>query len=328
MHPRVVRNAAVVLLGFCAACAAADEPPAVTIVFGGDVMLDRGPGHAVGKGVDPFAKLATTLHDADIAVCNLECVIAEGGEPERKAYTFRARPRCVPVLKRHFTAVSVANNHALDYGRGAFLRQLELLGQGGVHHFGGGRNLQEARRPLILERHGRRVALVGYNGVLSRSFEAGADTPGIAWLVEEDVVADLERARKEFRADIVIPYLHWGEEGESGPTPAQRTLARRLIDAGADAVVGAHPHVTQTVDVHRGRPIVYSLGNLVFDYDPGDPPVYSGWLVRFTFGGPGKVDFETVAFELDPAGLPVPVPPPPPPPSPSPAPRVESVPHK
>lgn len=295
---------------FTCVSAAGREPHPVTVVFGGDVMLDRGPGHAVANGQDPFAAFTPFLREADITVCNLECVLARGGKAEDKPFVFRAHPDCAPWLKRYFTAVSVANNHSLDFGRGAFLRELELLRQEGVAYFGGGRDRREARRPLLLERHGRRVALLGYNDMIPRSFAAGERRPGIAWLVEADVLADVRQIRRTRQADLVIPYLHWGEELESGPTPAQRTLARRLIDAGADAVVGSHPHITQTVDIYRGRPIIYSLGNFVFDYDPGDPPVFTGWLVRLTFGQPGQVDLDTAAFTIDPAGLPRTVPPP------------------
>lgn len=289
-----------------AAVAAGGEPHPVTVVLGGDVMLDRGPGHAVANGQDPFAEFAALLREADVAVCNLECTVAEDGQAADKPFTFLARPKCLRLIERYFTAVSVANNHALDYGRPAFLRELELLEQTRLSYFGGGRNRREARRPLILERHGRRVALLGYNDMIPRSFAASADKPGIAWLVESDVLADVRRLRTKQQADIVIPYLHWGEELESGPTPAQQAFARRLIDAGADAVVGGHPHVTQTVEVYRGRPIIYSLGNFVFDYDPGDPEVWSGWLVRLTFGKPGSVGLQTAAYEIDPAGLPHP----------------------
>jgi poly-gamma-glutamate synthesis protein (capsule biosynthesis protein) len=293
------------VLGFVSATGG--EPQPVTVVFGGDVMLDRGPGHAVVQGQDPFAELAAFLRGADISVCNLECVVAEGGRRRYKPYTFLARPTCVPLLQRYFTGVSVANNHSLDYGRSAFLRELELLQQAGLGHFGGGRNQREARQPLILERHGRRVALLGYNDMIPRSFAAGERKAGIAWLIESDVVADVQHARRRERADIVIPYLHWGEELEADPTPDQRALARRLIDAGADAVVGSNPHTTQTVDYYHGRPIIYSLGNFVFDYDPGDPAVWTGWLIRLNFGKAGCVDLETLAFEIDPAGLPHPI---------------------
>jgi poly-gamma-glutamate capsule biosynthesis protein CapA/YwtB (metallophosphatase superfamily) len=306
-----VSLAFIVALADAPCFAAEDEaavPGPVTIVFGGDVMLDGGPGHAVRYGKDPFADFIPILSSADIAVCNLECTVAEGGEQEKKPFIFLARPSALSVIKRHFTAVSIANNHALDYGPKAFVEELANLDKAGIGHFGGGHNKQEARRPLVLERKGRRVALLGYNNMIPRSFAAGPRSPGVAWIVEAEVIDDIRRARTVEHADIVIPFLHWGSEMASGPSAEQKALARRLIDAGADAVIGGHTHVAQSVDVYHGHPIIYALGNFVFDYFAGDPPVWVGWIVRLTFSKPGNVEVETFVHENDPAGIPHPVP--------------------
>ena len=287
----------------------ADAAPAqrqgvVRMVFVGDVMLDGGPGHVISNGGDPFAEVASLLQDADLAVANLECAIAEKGKAVEKGYNFLALPNCLPVLKRHFSAVSVANNHSGDYGKDGFLSHLEALEGAKLPYFGGGRNEKDARRPLLLTRNGRRIALLAYNDFPPRSFAAGPNTPGIAWLVEADMLADIKAARAEQHADLVIPYLHWGREETPSPAEEQRQLARKLIDAGADAVIGSHPHVTQTVETYRGRPIIYSLGNFVFDYFPKDPPVWIGWIVQLTFGEPTGVEMKTWSVELDAAGVP------------------------
>ena len=280
------------------------EQGVVTMVFAGDVMLDGDPGHAIVYGADPFAEFDSILRRADISVCNLECVLAGGGEQVLKPYTFRGPKESVPLLKQHFSAVCLANNHTGDFGRDAFARQLTMFDTAGLRYFGGGRDRHDARRPLILERNGMRVALLGYDGFPPRSFAAGDNRPGVAWLAESDVVADIRAARERHGADIVVPFLHWGREGSPEPKQSQRELARRLIDAGASAVIGAHPHVTQTVDVYKGRPIVYSLGNFVFDYYPVDPPVWTGWIVRVTFHRSGQPDLETFVLQIDKAGMP------------------------
>jgi formylglycine-generating enzyme len=280
------------------------EQGVVTIVFIGDVMLDGDPGHAIVYGADPFAEFASILGSADISVCNLECVLAKGGEQVFKPYTFRGPEEAVPLLKRHFAAVSVANNHTGDFGRDAFVRQLAMFDEAGLRHFGGGRNSQDARRPLILERNGMRVALLGYNGFPPRVFAAGEKTAGVAWLIPDEVAADIRAARNRDHADIVIPYLHWGREEMPGPKPSQRELARRFIDAGASAVIGAHPHVTQTADIYKGCPIIYSLGNFVFDYYPADPPVWTGWIARLTFRRSAPPELETFVIQIDKTGLP------------------------
>jgi formylglycine-generating enzyme len=280
------------------------EQGAVSIVFVGDVMLDGDPGHAIVYGADPFTEFDPIFRQADVAVCNLECVLAGGGQQVFKPFTFRGPKEAIPLLKRHFDAVCLANNHTGDFGQDAFSRQLTMFEEAGLRYFGGGRNRHDARRPLILERNGMRIALLGYNGFPPRSFAAGDNQPGVAWLTQSDVAADIRAARQRAGADIVIPFLHWGRGGSPEPKASQRELARRLIDAGASAVIGAHPHVTQTVDIYRGHPIVYSLGNFVFDYYPADPPVWTGWIAKITFHHAGQIDLETFVLQIDKTGMP------------------------
>jgi poly-gamma-glutamate capsule biosynthesis protein CapA/YwtB (metallophosphatase superfamily) len=285
----------------------AQEKP-LKIVFVGDLMLDGGPGHVVGNGGDPFADVAKILQGADISIGNLECVISDKGAPLVKPYTFLGRPESIPLLKKYFAAVSVANNHSGDYGKEAFADQLDIFDREKLPYFGGGRNLQDARKPLILTRQGKKIAFLGFCDFPPRSFAADEKTPGTAWLVEADVLADIRAAKTVEHADIIIPVLHWGEELEPAPTEEQKVLARKMIDAGADAVIGSHPHITQTIDYYRGRPIVYSLGNFVFDYFSGDPPVWYGWMVELSFSDHAAVDLTTHTVELDPAGVPHPMP--------------------
>ncbi|HEX8957834.1 MAG TPA: CapA family protein, partial [Burkholderiaceae bacterium] len=216
----------------------------VSLVFAGDIVLVGQPGKLIAEGHDPFEEVADTLR-ADIRVANLECVVATSGEAEDKIFTFRADPHTLPLLKRHFDAVSIANNHSGDYGRPAFAEMLGLLDHAGIAHFGGGYNLSEAHAPLIVERKGLRIALLGYNEFMPRSFEADADAPGTAWSEDEQVAADIRRARGEYHADLVVPIMHWGWENERVANSRQRQLAHLMIDAGADAVIGGHPHVTQ-----------------------------------------------------------------------------------
>jgi poly-gamma-glutamate synthesis protein (capsule biosynthesis protein) len=201
----------------------------------------------------------------------------------------------------------LANNHALDWGVTGFVEELELLRKDGIHWFGGGHNLQQARKPYVFTARGRRVALLGYNDYPPRSFAATARRAGTAWLVEKDVVSDIRAAKATAGAELVFVYLHWGEELTDKPTKEQSRLARHLIDAGADAILGSHPHVTQTIEWYGGRPIVYSLGNFVFDYFPHDPSIWKSYIVRLEYdeGRPAKLS--TLPVELDAAGLPRPL---------------------
>jgi len=284
-----------------------DDDSTIRLLFVGDIMLDNGPGHAISFGRDPFEACSELLRDADLTIGNLECVVGAGGEQLNKAYTFRAAPDSPKYLKRHFDALSLANNHSWDYGAEGFNESLKVLEAEGIPYFGGGKNIVEARKPLVLECKGKKIGLLGYNEFRAKNYSATKNLAGSAPLDEAAMLVDIRRARDDFKCDIVIAYLHWGEELVPTPRLDQCILARKLVDAGATAVMGAHPHVTQTIDVYRGAPIVYSLGNFVFDYYPGDPAQWSGWAVELKIASNGRVDFDTKVVELDPVGLPSPV---------------------
>lgn len=280
--------------------------PTVSLVFVGDIMLDDFPGKVVRRGQDPFAPFAAILKSADIRVGNLECVVATSGSAEAdKPYTFRAAPRSLDFVKRHFDAVGLANNHTGDYGPQAFSEMLTLLDKAGIGYFGGGADLARAHTPLIIERKGLRIALLAYDEFFPRSFEADTDKPGVAWSEDEQVQLDIGLARTQYHADLVIPFMHWGWEDESRASARQRHLARVMIDAGADAVVGGHPHVTQDVEHYRGKPIIYSLGNFVFDgFSSVDNN--TGWLLRLELDKQGVRAWRTVIARIGREGIPLP----------------------
>jgi poly-gamma-glutamate synthesis protein (capsule biosynthesis protein) len=264
---QVLRTAALMALIVVALCRgnAFAQSAHVSMVFVGDLMLADFPGQRIKQGHNPFKPFASVLNKSDIRIGNLECVISTMGAAEDKPFTFRAHPRVLKLLKKHFDAVSLANNHTGDFGHAAFAQMLGFLTQAKMPFFGGGRDLQQAHQPLLFKRKGITIAVLGYNEFFPRSFEADVDRPGSAWSDDEQVVADIKAAREVHHADVVIPFMHWGVEDEPLATTRQQSLAKRMIDAGADAVVGSHPHVTQNTEFYKGRPIVYSLGNFVFD---------------------------------------------------------------
>lgn len=277
--------------------------PSVSMAFVGDIMLDELPGKLIEEGIDPFAAFAGILRAADIRIGNLECVVATTGVAWNKPYTFRAHPRVLPILKRHFTAVSLANNHSGDFGPLAFSEMLGLLERERILYFGGGQNLSEAHAPLLFERKGLRIALLGFNEFFPRSFEADSDKPGIAWSDDDQVQADIKNARTRYRADVVITFMHWGWEHEHFASKRQRQLAHLMIDSGADAVVGGHPHVTQNIEHYKGRPIFYSLGNFVFNgFSDKDNNI--GWLLRVELDKKGVRQWKIYVAEIDHNGVP------------------------
>ncbi len=278
----------------------------VNLIFTGDIMLDDGPGRFIGEGGDPLLPFSGILKEADYRIGNLECPIATSGtQLDNKIYNFRAKPRVLPVLQGRFDALSLANNHSGDYGHEAFLETMHHLEQSGIHYFGGGRNLAEAHKPLWIERKGLKIAVLAYNEFKPRSFEAGADHPGVAWSEDSQVIADI-RAAKAAGADLVIPYMHWGWEKEDKPSARQRQLAHKMIDEGAAVVVGSHPHVTQGAETYKGKPIIYSLGNFVFDgfdYAAGK----RGWLLRLKLDKSGVIFWDTLVAQMDDNGTPTPI---------------------
>lgn len=278
---------------------------AVDLVFIGDVMLADGPGKTIAAGGDPLAEFDAELRGADFSIANLECPVARSGKAlDNKIWTFRAEPATLAVLKGRIGAVSLANNHSGDYGPEAFVETLDHLSAAQLPFFGGGRNLAQAHAPLWVEKQGLRIAVLGYDEFKPRSFEAGAKWPGVAWSEDSQVLADI-RAARAAGADLVIPFMHWGWENEPRPSARQWQLAKRMIAAGADAVVGSHPHVTQGADVYRGRPIVWSLGNFVFD-GFSTPETTHGWLLKMRLDKKGVVALETREAALDEAGTPHP----------------------
>lgn len=291
---------------FCAGCVpnarAADN--GVSVVFAGDIMLDNTPGQELAAGRDPFAAFSNLLSQADLAVGNLECSVATSGTPEDKKFTFRADPRVLPVLARHFGAVGLANNHSGDFGKGALVETMAHLRENRIPFFGAGENLAAAHEPLIVTRKGLKIAFLAYDEFKPRSFEAGPEQPGVAWSEDEQVAFDIHHARA-LGADIVLPFMHWGWEGEGAPCARQRELAHKLIDAGADAVIGGHPHVTQGAETYHGKPILYSLGNFVFD-GFHEAATNTGWLLRLTLEKHGVTHWDTIVAKLDERGSPSP----------------------
>ena len=275
---------------------------AVDVIFVGDVMLAEEPGELIAKGEDPFAPVAKLFGKQRLRVANLECVVATAGKAEDKPFTFRAEPRVIPVLQKYFDGVSVANNHSGDFGKTALAEQFDLLDAARLPYFGGGRDLAAAHKPWIVERSGLRIAFLAYVEFKPRSFEASATRPGVAWSGEdEQVLRDIRDAKAQ--ADLVIPFMHWGWEDEGYPSERQKVFARRMLDEGAAMVVGSHPHVIQGAEIYNGKPIVYSLGNFLFNgFDT--PATLTGWALEAKLTKAAVTEWRTRVVRLGDHGIP------------------------
>ncbi len=278
------------------------------ILFAGDIMLDGGPGNFVANGKDPFAACAPLFEGVDLCIGNLECVLGRGGEQKLKPYVFRGATDSPRFIKKYFHAVSLANNHTMDYGPEGMTEMLAVLDREKLPYFGGGVNLKQAMAPFVVELKGHKIAILGFNEFRAQEYAATKDVAGNAPLSDLEAAKAIKNARGNLGCDVVIPFLHWGQELTPAPRPDQAISSRIWIDAGATAVIGAHPHVTQTIETYRGSPIIYSLGNFAFDYFPVDPPEWTGWVAVLEIEPTGAVGLEIKTIFLDAAGCPKPAP--------------------
>ncbi len=272
---------------------ATPSSPELTVLVAGDVTLGYHYEEFVdeqiknGKPRDEtlgwgFEKVSPLTTKADLFVVNLECPFTERGEKIPKNFNFRARPELVAaLLAGGVDVVSLANNHLVDYGPEGLFDTVSTLDTHGIVHFGAGKNASEARMPARVEKKGIRIAFLGYFFLGDRNIEpeqviASATTSGVSGHFSDTealkamLTVDIAAAKKN--ADHVIPFFHWGREGRGQTEPYQVELAHHAIDSGASAVLGSHPHVLQGIELYKGAPIAYSLGNFVFggNWDPKD----------------------------------------------------------
>ncbi len=236
------------------------------LVFLGDVSPGRSmEAQLVRYGpAYPWGGLAPLLHEADLAVASLESVLATRGEPLDKSYLIRAHPSTAETLVAGgFDLVNLANNHVLDFGQAALNQMTNTLQALDVATVGAGSSQEMARRPALFDLNGLRIAVLGYAAARWNGSVDVPATDSVAWAVPRAVQADVQAIRDT--VDLVIVQLHAGTEYATSPSPDQVRFAHAAIDAGADLVVGHHPHVPQTVERYGNGLIVYSLGNALFD---------------------------------------------------------------
>lgn len=242
-----------------------------TLIFVGDIMLSRGVAWSIGKygGGDvrhPFLKIADTMRSADLAFGNLEGPISSRGKNQGSEYSFRANPKVIEGLTfAGFDVLSVANNHIWDWGSEALEDTVDLLSENGIKPVGAGRNFDEANQPAIFSVGSTRIAFLAYTTLYPQSLEATAEHPGISSFRQEKAASEIKKIKESKIADLVIVSLHWGEEYATQASEEQKTIAHALVDAGADLIIGHHPHVVQEVERYKNSWIAYSLGNFVFD---------------------------------------------------------------
>jgi poly-gamma-glutamate synthesis protein (capsule biosynthesis protein) len=307
----------------------------VTLAAVGDFMLQSRPGR------NEVERVRTLLDGADITVANMDTVLSPLGEPTPKLFNLRGpREATGEIAAMGFDAVTIANNHAMDFGPDGMLDMIAAFQASGVTPLGGGKDLAAATAPHIFTAGGRTIALLSIATTLPTGAPAGPGRPGIApvsvhqsffiepsimseqpgsvpevkcWLDETELkraVADVKAAKQQ--AEIVVPFLHWGVPSPwRAPFHAvvqkhQRTLGHTLIDAGADAVIGSHAHELHGIEFYNGKPIAYCLGNFWIDG-------ISNWawmgresmVLRLSFPPEGNPEVEIQTVWLDDGGWPI-----------------------
>jgi len=230
----------------------------MSILFVGDLLYDYEECQA-----DLSRLGAHFLERGHRVVPNLEGPI-QGTEFDRtRGIVLSQGKAAVAALERlQAVAVNLANNHILDWGLDGLARTMRALDDAGIVHFGAGEDLERATRLEVIEEEGRRIGLLGFGSSAEECIPAARGRAGVAPLRTRQVLESIRRSRPQ--VDFLVVSLHWGYEYELLPLPVDRELARRAVEAGADLVVGHHPHVMQAVETYRQKRIFYSLGNFYF----------------------------------------------------------------
>jgi poly-gamma-glutamate synthesis protein (capsule biosynthesis protein) len=252
--------------------------PQITVAFAGDIHGERHIATAVNSGNSPLQYVAPRLAAADLAIVNLETPLSVRGSPANKRYVFRGPPAMAGTLvDAGVDIATLANNHALDYGVTALADTLQHAADVGLQTVGAGLDAASAYAPVVHDTPAGTVAVIGLTRVLhTRTWEARGDRPGLASAYDEPAaVAAVQAARAS--ADHVVVAIHWGTERADCPDASQRHLARLLSQAGADLIVGHHPHVLQGVQDLGGALVAYSMGNFVW-YHNSAPSRFTGIL--------------------------------------------------
>ncbi len=250
----------------------------ITLTSVGDVNLGDGPGDVMAARGDryPWAGVASRLRAADIAFGNLECSVSDRGTAQVKQFVFRGKPSRLKTVRRYLDVVNLANNHTGDYGKQAMADTVRHVRDAGLVGVGAGFDLAGARKPRVVERLGLKVVFVGFSDIGPYDFAAGPGTPGTRLASNENITADVRAARR--LGDVVVATFHWGVERDPHPSQRQKDFARVALAAGADAIIGAHPHVLQPISRPAPHKVVaYSLGNFVWSAGSG-PTAHTGLL--------------------------------------------------
>lgn len=270
---------------FIACFSGCKEPKTeLTICFTGDLLLDRGVREQINKrGVSSlFKSVAPVFLKSDYVVANLECPVTDKKYPVHKRYIFRAEPECLPYLKTAgISHLVMANNHTYDQGRSGIKDTWDNILKNKMTPVGCGSNQERACEPVIIKKEKIQVALFSSVLLPLENWSYLPDSLGVCQASATELEERIRIFKSMNKEMKVVVILHWGAEFQESPSVEQRQQAIALIDSGADAIIGHHPHVIQKMDKYKGSPIFFSLGNFVFDQSY--LPATKGLMVQLVF---------------------------------------------
>jgi poly-gamma-glutamate capsule biosynthesis protein CapA/YwtB (metallophosphatase superfamily) len=251
----------------------------ISMLFGGDCTFANSFETCVKDDFTyPFKKIRW-ITEAEITMVNLENPVSLRGTIIPKKFNFRMNPKYLNVLKdAGVDIVTCANNHSYDYGRDALFDTMHYLDSVNIKHTGVGKDLEEARKPVIFNLKNKKIAFISYHGG-GDWYPASKNSPGVLPRNTKIIEEDIKRLKEIEKVDYIIVNYHWGEEGSHKANGYQINLGHFTIDAGADIVIGHHPHVLQGIEKYKNGIIAYSLGN-------------------FIFGGNSRREYDTMMIEI------------------------------
>ena len=260
----------------------------VSVVVTGDVMFARNMAGVLSLDESPFRHVENVTGSADLLLINFENAATTSGCAVKGDVPLKCDPSYVPLAKaNNNTVAALANNHLFDYGTDGMKDTLKSLDDAGITHIGAGNNESQARQTASSDINGRNITIINYMD--SNNFkeystdvmpQANGSNPGYS-AYDSDVAKCQIRDAKANGSDVVIVYFHFGNEYSRSPNPDQEKMAHEVIDYGADAVLGSHPHVTQGIEMYKGKPIFYSLGNFIFDMS--NSATHIAYIVKIDF---------------------------------------------
>ncbi len=251
-------------------------------------------------------RFSALTNQSDFNIANLECPITESDHKEDHQVMYMAAPEESLDLLRPFDVLSLANNHIRDFGARGVHDTIAVLNRLDFQHFGAGKTTEEALHPAVVEKNGKRIVFIGATRYANATAENRAGTA-------PDSIGVLKKQIKKYKREgcFVVLYLHWGYEYVRIPSPRERNIAHRCIDAGADLIVGAHPHIYQGIEKYKGKTIAYSLGNFIFHssvYELLSPledksPMRESFVISLDIADDHSYDCQIHGYQLSDSGV-------------------------